>query len=55
MLVEIRESLALASWTQLGGEHGGRAPPQYFREWGYNMLCPPHFSLLVLYLMRFQK
>jgi len=27
----------------LGEGHGARAPTHFFKKWGYNMPCPPHF------------
>jgi len=32
----------VGTWTRLGGGHGGHAS-HFFRQWGYNMLCTPHF------------
>jgi len=33
----------------------GTCPPYFFTRWRYNMPLSPTFSLLVLYLERFQK
>jgi len=41
---KVIESNYLHTWAQLGGGQGGRVP-HFFRQWGYNMPCTPHFSL----------
>ena len=42
-IVNVSATTATAISTSMGAIRWGTCPPHFFRQWGYNMPCSPHF------------